>query len=139
MDSHHAHGLHSPYWWLRCLVGPTNDAHPAVATYHRLLVWDIVKGPRTTRVADRVLSPLIGKSLVVYLRKPEAHRAGDGAPGTGARRPPSRAGGDAAGGMSGATTEQTCGRRARGRRHPHAPPRCWPPPTPSPRSSGPTA
>ncbi len=36
--SHHAHGLHAPYWWLRCLVGPTNDTHPAVAAYHRLLV-----------------------------------------------------------------------------------------------------
>ena len=43
--SHHAHGLHSPYWWLRCLVGPTNDAHPAVAAYHQVLVWDIVKAP----------------------------------------------------------------------------------------------
>ena len=31
VGSHHAHGLHSPYWWLRCLVGPTNDANPAVA------------------------------------------------------------------------------------------------------------
>ncbi len=67
--SHHAHGLHSPYWWLRCLVGPSNDTHTAVAAYHRLLVWDIVKGPRVTRAADRALSPLIGKSLVVYLRK----------------------------------------------------------------------
>ena len=45
VGSHHAHGLHSPYWWLRCLVGPTNDANPAVAAYHRLLVWDIVEGP----------------------------------------------------------------------------------------------
>ena len=25
--------------------GPTNDDHPAVAAYHRLLVWDIVKAP----------------------------------------------------------------------------------------------
>ena len=31
---HHAHGLHSPYWWLRCLVGPSNDSHPAVEAYH---------------------------------------------------------------------------------------------------------
>ena len=23
--SHHAHALHSPYWWLRCAVGPAND------------------------------------------------------------------------------------------------------------------
>jgi SAM-dependent methyltransferase len=68
---HHAHGLHSPYWWLRCLVGPSNESHPAVTAYHRLLVWDIVKAPALTRTADRVLNPLIGKSLVVYLRKPD--------------------------------------------------------------------
>lgn len=71
-ETHHAHGLHSPYWWLRCLVGPTNEANPAVAAYHRLLVWDIVKAPRLTRLADRFLSPLIGKSLVLYLSKPAA-------------------------------------------------------------------
>jgi SAM-dependent methyltransferase len=69
---HHAHGLHSPYWWLRCLVGPSNQTHPAVEAYHRLLVWDIVRAPLVTRAADRVLNPLIGKSLAVYLTKPEA-------------------------------------------------------------------
>ncbi|MDA8359970.1 MAG: class I SAM-dependent methyltransferase [Actinomycetota bacterium] len=75
---HHAHGLHSPYWWLRCLVGTTNDSNPMVAAYHRLLVWDIVKGPRLTRWADRVLSPLIGKSVVVYVRKSQdARGSGD--------------------------------------------------------------
>jgi SAM-dependent methyltransferase len=73
---HHAHGLHSPYWWLRCLVGPSNDSHPAVAAYHKVLVWDIVKAPVVTRTADRVLSPVIGKSLVVYLTKPEVTVAG---------------------------------------------------------------
>jgi SAM-dependent methyltransferase len=70
VDSHHAHGLHSPYWWLRCLVGPKNDVNPLVRAYHRVLVWDIVRAPRLTRVADRILSPLIGKSIVVYLVKP---------------------------------------------------------------------
>jgi SAM-dependent methyltransferase len=79
VGSHHAHGLHAPYWWLRCLVGPTNDRHPAVAGYHRLLVWDIEKAPRLTRYADRVLNPLIGKSLVVYLEKP-ARSANGSAP-----------------------------------------------------------
>jgi hypothetical protein len=68
---HHAHGLHSPYWWLRCLVGPSNESHPAVSAYHRLLVWDIVSAPLVTRTADRMLNPLIGKSLVVYLDKPD--------------------------------------------------------------------
>ncbi|MEI7654958.1 MAG: class I SAM-dependent methyltransferase [Actinomycetota bacterium] len=68
---HYAHGLHSPYWWLKCLVGTTNDKNFFVRSYHRLLVWDIVKGPRLTRFLERVLSPLIGKSLIIYLRKPE--------------------------------------------------------------------
>jgi SAM-dependent methyltransferase len=70
VGSHHAHGLHAPYWWLRCLVGPGNDQHPAVAAYHRLLVWDIERAPRLTRTADRLLNPLVGKSFVLYLRKP---------------------------------------------------------------------
>jgi SAM-dependent methyltransferase len=67
----HAHGLHAPYWWVKCAVGVDNDQHPLVKAYHRLLVWDIMKKPRATRWAERVLNPVIGKSLVLYLRKPE--------------------------------------------------------------------
>jgi SAM-dependent methyltransferase len=70
--SHHAHALHSPYWWLKCAVGVTDDDHPLVARYRRFLEWDIVRGPRSTRIADRLLSPLIGKSLVLYARRPGA-------------------------------------------------------------------
>ncbi|MDX6298791.1 MAG: hypothetical protein QOF53_5 [Nocardioidaceae bacterium] len=66
----HVHGLHSPYWWLKCAVGVDDDRNPLVRAYHRLLVWDIMKRPALTRVAERALDPLIGKSLVVYLRKP---------------------------------------------------------------------
>lgn len=66
---HYAHGLHSPYWWLRCLVGPSDDDHPMVSTYHRLLVWDIYKHPWPTRLAEKLLAPLIGKSMVVYAIK----------------------------------------------------------------------
>jgi SAM-dependent methyltransferase len=67
---HYAHGLHSPYWWLKCLVGTTNDKNPLVRAYHRLLVWDIMKRPRTTRWAEAVFAPLMGKSIIVYLKKP---------------------------------------------------------------------
>ncbi|MCU1485667.1 MAG: Methyltransferase type 11 [Actinomycetia bacterium] len=70
--AHHAHALHSPYWWLKCAVGPTNSEHPAVKAYLRLLTWDIVKGPALTRTAEKVLSPVLGKSLIVYAQKPEA-------------------------------------------------------------------
>ena len=68
--SHHAHALHSPYWWLKCLVGVQRDRHPLVRAYHRLLVWDITSAPRLTRTAEHLLNPVLGKSLVVYLRKP---------------------------------------------------------------------
>jgi SAM-dependent methyltransferase len=67
---HHAHALHSPYWWLKCAVGVHDDAHPLASAYHKLLVWDIMRKPAVTQLADRALNPLIGKSLVVYATKP---------------------------------------------------------------------
>jgi ubiquinone/menaquinone biosynthesis C-methylase UbiE len=66
---HHAHGLHSAYWWLKCAVGVHDDTHPAVQAYHRLLVWDIMRKPALTRLSEAALNPLIGKSLVIYARK----------------------------------------------------------------------
>jgi len=69
---HHAHALHSPYWWLKCAVGVTNDDHPLVRRYRQFLEWDIVHQPRSTRWAERVLSPLLGKSLVLYATKATA-------------------------------------------------------------------
>ncbi len=72
---HHAHGLHSPYWWLKCAVGVHDDGHPLARAYHRLLVWDIVKRPKVTRLAERALDPVIGKSLVIYAEKPQAPEA----------------------------------------------------------------
>ena len=64
--SHHAHALHSPYWWLKCAVGVRDEHHPLVRRYRRFLEWDIVNQPRSTAVAERVLSPVLGKSLVLY-------------------------------------------------------------------------
>jgi hypothetical protein len=37
-----------------------------------LLVWDIMSRPRTTRLAERVLNPVLGKSMVLYFHKPGA-------------------------------------------------------------------
>lgn len=72
--SEHAHALHTPFWWLRCLVGPDREVLP-VRLYHRLLVWDIECRPRLTRWLERLLDPLIGKSLVLYLDKLRVVRA----------------------------------------------------------------
>jgi SAM-dependent methyltransferase len=69
--SHHAHALHTPYWWLKCAVGVNDDDHPAVVRYRRFLEWDIIEQPRSTRIAERVLSPVMGKSVVLYGAKPE--------------------------------------------------------------------
>jgi SAM-dependent methyltransferase len=66
--AHHAHAWHSPYWWLKCAVGPDNDT-AAVRLYHRFLCWDIMRGPKFVRLLERVLNPVLGKSLVIYARK----------------------------------------------------------------------
>ena len=73
---HHAHALHTPYWWLKCAVGVHDDDHPLAKAYHRLLVWDIMSAPALTRLADRMLNPVIGKSLVVYAARDVAGRPG---------------------------------------------------------------
>lgn len=67
----YAHALHAPYWWLKCAAGVDNDTNPLVQAYHRLLVWDLMKKPALTRTAEKVLNPVLGKSVVLYARKPE--------------------------------------------------------------------
>jgi len=68
---HFAHSIHSPYWWLKCLVGPERTDAAVVNGYHRFLTWDILKKPRITRLLDALFNPLFGKSLVVYCSKRE--------------------------------------------------------------------
>jgi SAM-dependent methyltransferase len=68
--AHHSHALHSPYWWLKAFVGVHDSDHPAVRLYHRMLVWDITAHTALTRLPEAILNPVLGKSLVLYLRKP---------------------------------------------------------------------
>jgi len=71
--AHRAHALHSPYWWLKCAVGPTNDDNPLVKAYLQVLIWDIAQTQpmgTITRWTERLLNPILGKSTVVYARKP---------------------------------------------------------------------
>jgi len=69
LGSHHAHALHSPYWWLKCLSGVQRE-NSLTQGYHRMLVWDLTRRPWLTSTAERLLNPVLGKSLVLYLRKP---------------------------------------------------------------------
>jgi len=68
---HYAHALHSPYWWLKCLFWREDGvkAHPLVRIYHRFLVWDLMDKPWLTRTLERLLNPVLGKSVVFYYRK----------------------------------------------------------------------
>jgi len=72
VGSHHAHALHSPYWWLKCAVGPRRTDSKAVNAYQKLLEWEIVKQPTAMKLLERGLAPALGKSLIVYGRKPVA-------------------------------------------------------------------
>jgi SAM-dependent methyltransferase len=73
--THWAHGLHSPYWWLRCLFWSRGEDVWLVKAYHRLLVWDLMKKPVVTRILERLMNPLCGKSVVMYFVRGAADAA----------------------------------------------------------------
>lgn len=66
---HFAHALHSPLWWLKCAFGINKDAR-VPAAYHRFLEWDIRKSHAFVATLESALNPVMGKSLVIYSRKP---------------------------------------------------------------------
>ncbi|MBJ7608079.1 MAG: class I SAM-dependent methyltransferase [Candidatus Dormibacteraeota bacterium] len=74
---HHAHALHSPYWWLRCALGMSREQAWAARLYHRFLVYDLTQRPRWTRRLEGMLNPVLGKSVVIYARRPRSLVTGD--------------------------------------------------------------
>ena len=66
---HFAHSLHTPYWWLKCFVGVDRQNSKLVNQYHRFLVWDMMKKPWITQLLEKLLNPVLGKSVVLYLKK----------------------------------------------------------------------
>jgi ubiquinone/menaquinone biosynthesis C-methylase UbiE len=65
------HALHAPYWWLKCLVGLKNEEYWLVRYYKEFLEWDIMQKPFFTRLLENLLNPILGKSIVFYLKKGE--------------------------------------------------------------------
>jgi len=61
--------LRVPFWWLKCLFWKNRDSNWLVQQYHRLLVWDIMEQPALTRVLEKLMNPVMGKSVVMYFRK----------------------------------------------------------------------
>lgn len=66
---HWAHALHVPYWWLKCLFWQSQDNSRLIKLYHRLLVWDLMQKPWLTKMLEKCLNPLMGKSVVMYFKK----------------------------------------------------------------------
>ena len=66
---HYAHSIHAPFWWLKCFFGPNRTDSKPVNLYHRILVWDLMKKPKFTSFIDKLLNPVLGKSLVLYFKK----------------------------------------------------------------------
>lgn len=69
LSSHYAHALHSPYWWLKTAFWNRREDHPLVRAWHRLLVWDMMEAPMFTRGLERLLDPVMGKSVAMYFRR----------------------------------------------------------------------
>lgn len=66
---HWAHALHVPFWWLKCLFWNDQKQNWLVRQYHRLLVWDLMEAPALTRTTEKLMNPVMGKSVVMYFRK----------------------------------------------------------------------
>lgn len=68
LHRHWAHALHSPFWWLRCWLWHRQDDSRLIKLYHRFLVWDLMQRPWLTRTLEKLLNPLLGKSVVMYFQ-----------------------------------------------------------------------
>jgi SAM-dependent methyltransferase len=67
-----AHGLHTPYWALRCVVGLARaERSPLVRAYRWLLIRAAVSRA-LDRLEKRVLDWICPKSVILYAEKPAA-------------------------------------------------------------------
>ncbi|GGY82939.1 methyltransferase [Cellvibrio zantedeschiae] len=64
-----AHALHAPFWWLKCLWWGDQENSRIIKAYHRLLVWDLMQKPWVTQTLEKLLNPILGKSVVMHFKK----------------------------------------------------------------------
>ena len=65
----HKHALHVPYWWLKCILGHKNEDFLLVSLYKKFLEWEIIRRPPLFGMLDTLLSPIVSKSVVLYVKK----------------------------------------------------------------------
>lgn len=66
---HHEHALHSPFWWLKCLLWENREDSWLIKGYNRILEWNLMENPRWLNCLEDTLNPLIGKSTVLYFSR----------------------------------------------------------------------
>jgi ubiquinone/menaquinone biosynthesis C-methylase UbiE len=65
---HGAHALHAPYWWLRCASSVGKQGW-LERQFKRLLEHQLMHHTPLIDRLDRLLSPVLGKSVVTYYRR----------------------------------------------------------------------
>ncbi|MDA7796598.1 class I SAM-dependent methyltransferase [Gammaproteobacteria bacterium] len=68
-SSERFHGLHSGYWWLRCVFWSTQESNWMVKKYKQLLEYQILSNPWWLQKLERFLNPIFGKSIAFYFHK----------------------------------------------------------------------
>lgn len=66
LDTHYAHAFHSPYWWLKCLWWDRDEQPGLLSRYERFLERMILEESPVATAVERMLNPILGKSLVLY-------------------------------------------------------------------------
>ncbi|MFL2699992.1 MAG: class I SAM-dependent methyltransferase [SAR86 cluster bacterium] len=69
ITSERFHSLHSPYWWLRCLFWKTQETNILVGWYKKILEKQILERPKYIDIIDKLLNPVLGKSIAMYYQK----------------------------------------------------------------------
>jgi SAM-dependent methyltransferase len=70
--THYAHALHTPFWWLKCLMWDDQDSSFLIETYNKLLEWELTENPILLEWLEQLLNPFIGKSFVLYFNRENA-------------------------------------------------------------------
>ena len=68
-SSERFHGLHSAYWWLRCMFWSTQESNWMIKKYKQLLEHQILQNPPWLQNLENLLNPVFGKSIAYYFKK----------------------------------------------------------------------
>ena len=68
-SSERFHGLHSAYWWLRCMFWSTQESNWMIKKYKQLLEHQILQNTSWLQNLENLLNPVFGKSIAYYFKK----------------------------------------------------------------------